>query len=170
MEVPMRRMIGLFPYACRLFPLALVLRVIVVLFALGQARLGVAACNLIPSASTSFRSTLGFANRPFAAPGDFVEVGVDPTSRCAAASSGLSTDVDDHVVTLVFTPPGHAPHHVLVLTTADCGTLASSLQACGATSGVAKPPVCRRVNQAGATDLAVVERAGVRRLAVRFPD
>src|SRR5438132_9836598 len=47
-----------------------------------------AVCNLIPSATTTFRSTLGSASRPFAAPGEFVEIGVD-TAGCDAASPGL---------------------------------------------------------------------------------
>jgi hypothetical protein len=67
-----------------------------------------AACNLIPSASKTFRSALGDTNRPFAAPGDFVEVGASP-ARCAGASPGFSALPDDHVVTVLFTPPANGP-------------------------------------------------------------
>src|SRR4051794_6414764 len=37
-----------------------------------------AGCNIIPSATQTFRGALGSTNRPFAGPGDFVEVGVEP--------------------------------------------------------------------------------------------
>jgi len=37
-------------------------------------RLSDASCNLIPSATTTFRGALGGTDRPFASPGEFVEV------------------------------------------------------------------------------------------------
>src|SRR5258706_3366701 len=68
-----------------------------------------AACNLIPSASKTFRGPLGATNRPFAAPGDFVEVAVDQ-SRSATGPSRFAPAGENHVVTIVFTPTaGHAP-------------------------------------------------------------
>src|SRR5690242_8732552 len=83
-----------------------------------------AACNLIPSASQRFRSDLGATNRPFAAPGDFVEVGVQP-GRCDTASPGFSPTAGDHVVTLIFTPPG-GQARVVFLGTDDCATNAAT--------------------------------------------
>jgi hypothetical protein len=120
------------------------------------------ACNLIPSASTTFRGTLGATNRPFAAPGDFVEVAVSPT-RCDVASPGLSANAGDQVVTLVFRPLASGPRRVVVLTTA-CGAV--KLQSCAATPGVAAVACV----QADSTGLALVERNGERHLAFRFPD
>src|SRR5262249_3763986 len=83
----------------------------------GEAR---AACNLIPSASQSFRSTLGGTDRPFAAPNDLMEVGVQP-ARCDQASPGFSAVAADQVVTVVFTPPGNGQRRVVFLTTDTCG-------------------------------------------------
>ena len=141
-----------------------------VLLASAPERPAHAACNLIPSASTAFRGTLGSADRPFAAPGDFVEIAVPP-ERCAAASPGFSPVAADHVVTLVFTPQAGAPRRVVVLTTEACTSAAvqAKLQACPVPSGGSV--TCLQVNQPGGpTDLAVVERNGARRLSFRFPD
>src|SRR5262245_26506411 len=74
-----------------------------------------AACNLIPSATQTFRSTLGATNKPYAAPGDFVEVGVRPT-LCDTASPGLLPQAADHDVTIVFTQPGSGNRRVVFLT------------------------------------------------------
>ena len=49
---------------------------------------GDGACNVIPGAIQTFRSTLGLANKPYAAPGDFVEVAVRP-GECDVRSPGL---------------------------------------------------------------------------------
>src|SRR5258705_11934037 len=70
-------------FSCRL------LRIAIVLAAIAAPRGLHAACNIIPSASKAFRSSLGATNRPFAAPGDFVEVTVDPQG-CDAASTGFA--------------------------------------------------------------------------------
>ena len=61
-------------------------------------REALAACNLIPSASKIFRGAIGATYRPFAAPGDFVEVAVDRT-RCDSESAGFAAEGADHVVT-----------------------------------------------------------------------
>jgi len=127
-----------------------------------------AACNLIPSASKTFRGALGATNRPFAAPGDFVEVAVD-SSRCDSGSSGFAADGADHVVTLVFKPTGGQPR-VVFLTAASCtsGSIKSAQLACEATPGVGTGNVF--CVQAPPNDLAVVDRNGSRRLSFRFPD
>src|SRR5262245_23389540 len=83
----------------------LALAAVLALAMLLPARSLLAACNLIPSARKTFRSTLGAASRPFAGPGEFVEVAVDPT-RCDAASGGLLPTAAEHVVSVVFTPAG----------------------------------------------------------------
>src|SRR5882724_1341455 len=127
-----------------------------------------AACNLIPSASKTFRGALGATNRPFAAPGDFVEVAVDP-SRCDTGSSGFAADGEDHVVTIVFKPTG-GQARVVFLTAASCsgGSMKSARLACEATAGVGAGNVF--CVQAPPNDLAVVDRNGSRRLSFRFPD
>lgn len=72
-----------------------------------------AGCNLIPSAQTTFRAALGSTERPFAGPGDLLEVRVGPA--CEAASVGFSERVTDEVVTFVFTPPGGTSKNVVVV-------------------------------------------------------
>src|SRR5215471_18220165 len=93
-----------------------VLAGILVILAHGRAD---AACNLIPSATETFRSTLGATNKPFAAPGDFVEVSVRP-GRCDVTSPGLGLQASDHIVTVVFTPPSRGPVRVAFLTADSC--------------------------------------------------
>src|SRR5262249_58693447 len=70
-----------------------------------------AACNLIPSASLTYRSSLGATNKPYAAPGDFVEIEVRP-ALCDVVSPGLRALGTDHDVTVVFTPPGNGQRRV----------------------------------------------------------
>ena len=41
--------------------------------------IGRAACNVIPVASQTFRAIRTTIDRPFAGPGDFVTLGLDPT-------------------------------------------------------------------------------------------
>jgi cysteine-rich repeat protein len=130
------------------------------------------ACNVIPSAAKTFRGALGSLNRPFAAPGEYVEVRV-ATGRCDSVSSGLtSTDPASYAVTVVFTPPT-GDRHVAIVST-DCAARESQRQTCEQEAGVASA-TCFQVNQTlplGGQDrgLAVVDRDGVRRLYFRFPD
>ncbi len=103
---------GLWMSGHRLRRVAGSLAVAAVLLAAGRAS---AVCNVIPAATTDFRSGLGSANRPFAGPGDVVEVRVRP-AVCDGTSTGFA-DVDadgsrsdDYVVTVLFTPPNGTPH------------------------------------------------------------
>ncbi len=125
-----------------------------------------AGCNIIPSATQTFRGALGSTNRPFAGPGDFVEVGVEP-AHCDPTSAGLGPAGDDHVVSVVFKPTG-GPARVVFLTADSCtGGKAKALrQSCESTAGVGNVACV----QASPNDLAIVERNGVPRLAFRFPD
>jgi len=132
---------------------------------LSAARIAGAACNLIPSATQTFRGALGATNRPYAAPGDFVEVGVRP-GACDGASPGLGALASDHEVTIVFTPPSNGARRVAFLTS-DCASPAS----------VAKRQACETVVGTGrvacvdsAAGLALVTRNGVPHLSFRFPD
>ncbi|HEV7730681.1 MAG TPA: hypothetical protein VGR62_00900 [Candidatus Binatia bacterium] len=130
-----------------------------------------AACNLIPSASRTFRGTLGDVNRPFAAPGDFVEVGVS-AARCGGTSPGFSAVADDQIVTVVFEPPNDGVRHVAFVTTLDCngGEAAGKLAACEATVGAGRVSCVQAGDLGASVNLAIVDRNGERRLAFRFPD
>ena len=59
-----------------------------------------AACNLIPGTEKSFSAALGATNRPYAAPGERLELQL----RACDASPGFLPAGADHVVTLVFKP------------------------------------------------------------------
>src|SRR5207244_9083471 len=72
------------------------------------ARLAHGVCNVIPGDTQTFRAAQTTVNRPFAGPGDFVELGLNPL--CHAAEPRFSTDHPaDYVVTLVFMPPNGGP-------------------------------------------------------------
>src|SRR6185369_446984 len=103
-----------------------------VLFGAGPPRAR-AACNLIPSASQTFRSALGATNKPFAAPADFVEVSVQPAA-CDVGSPGLLPNATDHDVTIAFTPPNRGQARVVLLTES-CAASAGKIAACEATKG-----------------------------------
>jgi len=131
------------------------------------ARRGDAACNIIPSAAKSFRSTLGATNRPFAAPGDFVEVSVDPAG-CDPASPGLTANPLEQLVTVVYTPAAPAARQFVVLA-ADCtaSAVAAKIKACQKLPGFTTPISCVSLPEAGLATR--VDAAGTRRLSFRFP-
>jgi hypothetical protein len=125
-----------------------------------------AACNLIPQAQLSFRGTLGSVDRPFAAPGDFVELDVRTTPPlCDGASTkpnGFDGVASDYVVTLLFTPLGGGPDRAVVLAT-NCA--AAGLGACK--SDVS----CIQVNKPGdPVGLEMVTRLDGKHLRFRFPN
>src|SRR5688572_20011794 len=70
-----------------------------------SARWANAACNLIPGQRGQFPGALGVLDRPFAGPGEPVEIAV----RGCDASPGLSANAADHTVTVLFTPPAGPP-------------------------------------------------------------
>jgi len=119
-----------------------------ILVALGAQRAD-AACNIIPSVSKTFRSSLGATNRPFAAPGDLVQVGVDPAG-CDPGSPGLLGDPVQEAVTIVYTPSGTAKRHAVVLA-ADCTTPAfqAALLACQKAAKSSTPIGCISQPKAG---------------------
>lgn len=125
-----------------------------------------AGCNLIPGASRTFNAVQGATNRPFAAPGESVELRsrpcdpTDPTRR-------IVPDPARHVVTVVFQPPTPLPRHVVVLAPgAGCSTLGPQLGACATEPGVAGVSCVDGV-QAG---VGIVDRDGIVTLTMRFPD
>ncbi|MBI3784003.1 MAG: hypothetical protein HY270_11440, partial [Deltaproteobacteria bacterium] len=123
-----------------------------------------AACNLIPQTAKTFNSTLGATNRPFAAPGESVELRVRP---CDASSPGIAASPAANVVTVMFTPTNGAGRHAMILTTApDCSGL--DLSNCTAANlGATGSATC----VAGASSgIEVVNRPDGRSLRFSFPD
>ncbi len=128
-----------------------------------------AACNIIPGTSQTFRSTLGATNRPFARPGDVIDLRL--AAACDAASPGFPPAAADNIVSFLFTPPsGPAERNNLVVVAADCGALASQLTACSDRPDIAAA-TCVTANREGSPlDIEVVESGVPGRLRVRFPD
>ncbi|MBI3782699.1 MAG: hypothetical protein HY270_04785 [Deltaproteobacteria bacterium] len=85
---------------------------------------GRASCNQIPGVSNVFRGRSGTLNRPFAGPGDRIDVQLSPL--CDAGASFDNTSV----VSVVFTPPAGPPHVVSVA--GDCSALESAASVCRA--------------------------------------
>src|SRR5262245_25450682 len=77
-----------------------------------------AACNLIPGTARSFPGTLGALNRPFAAPGEPLEVVVRPCD----GSSGLGPTGPEHVVSVVFKPAAGGTGKLVAVAT-DCSAV-----------------------------------------------
>ncbi|MGH7896053.1 MAG: TolB family protein, partial [Candidatus Binatia bacterium] len=121
-------------------------------------RLVQAACNLIPGTEKTFGGVLGATNRPFAAPGESVELRVRAceTSRTAFLPTGA-----DHVVTVVFTAAGGGTTRLVALST-DCAQVATG--ACAPT-----PTVCKQVSGAALATIVDAD-LGDRRLVFQFPD
>jgi len=92
-----------------------------------------AGCNIIPGTTKSFRGSLGTLDRPFATPGTWVEINLG--SPCHSASPGFSALPESHNVTVVF-KPANGPSNLVTLST-DCSALASRLQTCQDTPGIA---------------------------------
>ncbi len=131
---------------------------------LGAPRALHAGCNLIPGTAKTYNGALGVTNRPYAAPGEQLEVALRP---CDTASEGLRKKGADHVVTVVFTPPSGARNAVVLSGAADCSAVTPLLTACNAALTGGGTATC----VAGATaGLAVVDRNGVPALAFRFPE
>ncbi|MBY0277560.1 hypothetical protein K2Z84_19680 [Candidatus Binatia bacterium] len=119
-----------------------------------------AACNLIPGTEKTFNATLGATNRPFAAPGEQLEL----RRRYCDAGSGFLPDADDHVVTFAFKPSPGAVR--IVVLAADCAKV--KLAACSSAPGVLSA-TCRQATP-GDLQLRTDVDLGDRRLVVRFPD
>jgi hypothetical protein len=120
-----------------------------------------AGCNLIPGTEKVYGGALGATNRPYAAPGERLELQLRPCD----ASGGFLPNGADHVVTLVFTPPGGGSRRVVALA-ANCGAV--DLSACSAAPGVLSA-TCVTANPATLTTRIDVDR-GDRRLVFSFPD
>jgi len=121
-----------------------------------------ASCNLIPGTVNTFNGTLGATNRPYAAPGERVEV---RTRSCDAAARPLPDDTAGLVVTIVFTPAGDAPRNAAILSGGRCADLEKARAACEASLG-GGTATCVDGEDAG----LVVVPSEPRRLSFKFPD
>lgn len=126
-----------------------------------QTHSATASCDAIPAARTEFRGVLGSASRPYARPGDWVELRLD--SRCDGLSSGFVGSAADHFVTLVFMPP-EGSRQVVVL--GERVPNPGQLRACREISS-GEVATFSRTDVAG---LPVVERVSRQILRFRFPD
>ncbi len=122
-----------------------------------------AACNLIPGTIKTFNSALGATNRPFAAPGESLEVKLRP---CDTGSTGIPAAPAGSVVTVVFTPSSGAKNAVILTAAADCSAITPQLAACNAQLGGGTATCVA----APASGLQVVDRGTERSLRFAFPD
>jgi len=139
------------------------------LLALARPSVAPAGCNLLPQAQPIFRGALGTLDRPFAGPGDFVELHIRPTI-CDHTSPGLGTDPSNLAVTLLFTPTG-GPKRAVVLTTQSCSdpALVAKLNACSTTPGMSAGGIsCVHMNPLDAD--IVTRNDSIPRFRFRFPD
>lgn len=129
-----------------------------------------AMCNVIPAATKDFRAALGSVNRPFAGPGEFVEIRVRPTI-CDSESTGFvdvdqdGSKTDDHVVTVLFVPPNGGTPNAVVLAE-DCSAI--DLTTCNSKlkGGLA---TCVEVNGDGPAGPRILVPS-LNELQFRFPD
>lgn len=129
-----------------------------------------AACNVIPAATRDFRSAIGSVNRPFAGPGDYVEVRLRPGVCGADAIRYVDLDSDgqvndDYMVTMLFVPP--SADATAIILAEDCAGL--DLTGCEAEPAVGGAE-CREVNGLGEPVGLAVDEASETELQFRFPD
>ena len=139
--------------------------------ALLVAQLGLAhaACDAIPSARQTFRSTTASVDRPFAKPGDWVEIEID--EKCHGAER-FPDAAADYVVTIAFVPPadfvaGTEPVARVVALAKRPPEIQAQVDACRARPDVASVTALRVNRPDRPKD---VERRDERTLAFRFPD
>lgn len=142
-------------------PIALVAFAVALVAAPWSAR---AACNLIPGTSLIFNAELGATNRPFAGPGEAIEVML----RGCDAPSALLANPADHLVTVVFSPPT-GPRTAVVLTAAGscAGVTNAMLDQCETDLGGGAFATCVADPASG------IERGdhnGIEYLRFRFPN
>ncbi len=118
-------------------------------------------CNLIPGTEKTYGGALGATNRPYAAPGERLELQVRPCDD----SPGFLLSGADHVVTLAFTPLAGGPKRIVALA-ANCGGV--DLSACSGAPGVVSA-TCVTATPATLTTRVDPDR-GDRRLVFAFPD
>ncbi|MGH3638869.1 MAG: hypothetical protein ACRDUX_07550 [Mycobacterium sp.] len=145
------------------YPYRLIVLVALLLVSLQPASTAIAGCNLIPGTARAFNAALGTANRPFAAPGERVELTL---RSCDTGSPGLTANAADHVVTVVFQPPMGPKNAVVLTADPDCTAITPQLAACAAQLG-GGAATCIAGTEAG---VAIVDHDGERFVSFRFPD
>ena len=128
------------------------------------ARSTFAACNVIPPAIQPFRGARATVDRPFAGPGDWVELGAD---RCAQRD-GFAEPAQTFVVLTFFVPPSGEPPTAVVLTPDDCAdpAIEAQLVSCRAALPVGGSAVCQHLRTTG--PLIDIEKPETRPTALRF--
>ena len=121
-----------------------------------------ASCNQIPGTVEIFRGASGSVNRPFAGPGEFIEL--RPGLVCHPGTAGFEAASDDHVISLVFTPTV-GPSRLIVIA-ADCSSVAAEIDRCSE-GGAFALVECVPHTEVG---VGIIERDGERRLQFRMPD
>lgn len=134
---------------------------------IGIPTLVYAACNIIPGAARTFRGTLGRVDRPFAGPGDLVEIAGSP---CPGEGTRFaSAEPSDYEVSVVF--GGETPG-VIVLSS-DCSAIEARRSQCEADGGVVAFQCLSStsgVEPEVAESISVVDGPEGRRIRFRFPD
>ena len=97
---------------------------------LGNTPRAGASCNQIPGVTNTFRGAHGTISRPFASPGEPVDLRLSP--KCDANSR--FDDPRGLAISVIFTPPEGARHVVVVAQS--CAGLDDALAACRARPGV----------------------------------
>src|SRR6266404_4836760 len=92
-----------------------------------------ASCDVIPMVKQTMPSAAGTVDRPFAAAGDWVEIGQE--SGCQRDTPTFFPRPGEQTVTIVFRPPT-GRRHVVVLST-DCAAIKPLRQSCEARRDVA---------------------------------
>ena len=77
-----------------------------------------AGCNLIPGTAKTFNAAQGATDRPFAAPGETLEVRPRPCDPVPA----LTAAATDYVVTVIFTPATGSRNAVVLTADASCAS------------------------------------------------
>lgn len=138
-------------------------RIAVVLGVLQCSGLAHAACDLNPGVVSTFGGEQGQVNRPFSAPGEFVEIGL----RSCDTSGGIGSNPLDHNVTVIFTPAS-GPRTAVVLTAAGtCAGIDPLLPSCESDLGAGSSAFCVPFDE---SVLTIQGSAGNRRVLFRFPD
>ena len=141
---------------------AVVLQLVLAVASVKQAYAG---CNLIPGTAKTFNATLGATNRPFAAPGERLEV----TLRSCDPGTLVPTPTPvptDNVVTVIFQPPSGAKNAVILTAAADCSAINPQLAGCATQLG-GGTATCLAGTQAG---VEIVDHDGQPFLSFLFPD
>jgi Tol biopolymer transport system component len=118
-----------------------------------------------------FRSALGATDRPFAGPGDWITLGLDP--RCDGASAGFTGESEEHVLTVAFRAPSGATN--IVVLADDCAQVAGKVDDCRVQAGLASITCIRARHEVsngvgGLVEIGDILKLDERHLRFRFPD